>query len=216
MHECERIRSLPSEEKLEKVWRNLEEQILEWDERVWERNQRSIKREIKQNEGRIAWGCLNKPAVNLDRWRCREMSRHLSRKVSRKRSSTDTGIEEVSRNTSSDIRSESRSIQQVSRSYRGGRSILDRSTRCQGAVGIAIRKSWRSSTDSKVLRKYWGGVELAFKTSFSRCEKHRHACNPTCNSTNDPINILSSQNHLSIKFLSTWIFKSTHTHTKQV
>ena len=138
MHKCERIRSLPSEEKLEKAWRNLEEQLLEWDERVWERNQRSIEREIKReierNEGRIARVCLNRPAVNLDRWRCLEVSRHLSGKVSRKWSSTDTGIEEVSMNTSSDTRSKSRSIQQVSRSYRGGRSILDRSNRCWEAI----------------------------------------------------------------------------------
>ena len=149
MHECERIRSLPSEEKHEKAWRNLEEQLLEWDKRVWERNQRSIER----NEGRIARGCLNRPAVNLNKWRCREVSRHLSRKVSRKWSSTDVGIEEVSRNKSSDTRSESRSIQQVLRSYWGGKSILDRSTKCWGVVGITIRKSWRSSTDSKVSRR---------------------------------------------------------------
>ena len=94
-----------------------------------------------------------------------------------------TGVEKLSRR-----QKHSRSIQQVSRSYRGGRSILDRSTKCRG------------------------GVEQAFKTNFSRCEKHRHECNPTCNSTNDPINILSSQNHLSIKILSTWILKKTHTH----
>ena len=37
--------------------------------------------------------------------------------------------------------------------------------------------------------RYQGGVEPAFKSSFSRCEKHKHECNPTCNSTNDPINI---------------------------
>ena len=45
MHEYEKIRSLPREEKLEKAWRNLEEQRLEWDKIVWERNQRCIERE---------------------------------------------------------------------------------------------------------------------------------------------------------------------------
>ena len=83
MHECEKIKSLPSEENLEKAWRKLEEQILEWDERVWERKQRSIEREIERNEGRIAWGSLYSLTVNLNRWRCREVSRHLWRKVSR-------------------------------------------------------------------------------------------------------------------------------------
>ena len=140
--------------------------------------------------------------------------------VSRKMVVDSWGIEEVSRNNSTEPRTEARSIHQVSRSYRGCRAILDRSTRDREAVGITIRKSWRSLTDNKVSRRYRGGVELAFKTSFSRWEKHRHECNPTCNSTNDPINILSSQNYLSIKILSTWIFKKkhahTHTHTKQV
>ena len=102
---------------------------------------------------------------------------------------------------------------QVSRSYRGFRNFLDRSTRCREAVEIAIRKSLRSSTDSKVSRRYRGGVEPAFKISFSRCKKHRHECNPTGNSTTNPINILNSQNHLSIKNLSTWIFQKKHTHT---
>ena len=40
------------------------------------------------------------------------------------------------------------------------------------------------------------------KTVFRDEKKHRHECNPTCNSTNDPINILSFQNHLLIKILS--------------
>ena len=101
----------------------------------------------------------------------------------------------------------------MSRSYRGCRTILDRSTRYREAIRITIGKSWRSSIDNKVSRRYWGGVEPAFKISFSRCEKHRHECNPTSNSTNDPLNILSSQNHLSIIILSTWISKKKHTHT---
>ena len=62
---------------------------------------------------------------------------------------------------------------------------------------------------------YRGGVKPAFKTSFSRCEKRRHECNPTCNSTNDPINILSTQNHLLIKILSTRM-STTHTHTHTI
>ena len=73
----------------------------------------------------------------------------------------------------------------------------------------------KKAEEARQTARYRGGVEPAFKTSFLRCEKHRYECNPTCNSTNDPINILSSQNHLSIKILSTWISKThTHTHTK--
>ena len=100
-------------------------------------------------------------------------------------------------------------------SYREVRNFLDRSTRCQEAIEIAIRKSLRSSIDSQVSRRCRGAIELAFKNSFLTREKHIHECNQTCNSTNDPINILSSQNHLSTIILSIWILK-THTHTKQV
>ena len=122
-------------------------------------------------------------------------------KVSRNWSLIDTSIEEVSRNKPSDTRIEARSIHQLLRSYRGGKNFLDLSTRYREAVGKAIRNSWKSSTDSKASMRYRGGVEPACITSFSRCEKHWHECNPTCNSTNDPINILSSQKHLSIKLL---------------
>ena len=55
-----------------------------------------------------------------------------------------------------------------------------------------------------------------FKNQFFKSEKYKHECNPTCNSTNDPINTIIFQNHLSIKILSIWISKNTHTHTKQV
>ena len=133
-------------------------------------------------------------------------------KVLRKWSSTDTSIEEVLRNNPSNARTKARSIHQLSRSYRGDRSFLDLSTRYREAVRNAIRKSWKSLIGSKVSRRYRGGVEPAFKTNFSRCEKHIHGCNPTHNSTNDPINKLSSQKNLSIKILSTWI-SNTHTHT---
>ena len=50
MHEWERIRSLPSKEKLEKAWRILEEQV--WSEmRVfWERN-----REVSRERSKKKW-----------------------------------------------------------------------------------------------------------------------------------------------------------------
>ena len=153
MHEEWEKRSLQSEENIEKAWRNLEDQ--DWSEmRLFGReNERAIEREIKRNEGWIAWRSLNRPSVNLDRWRCREVSRHLSRKVSRNWSSIDSGIKVVSRNKPSDIRTEARLIHQLSRSYLGGRNFLDCSTRWREAVKIAIRKSVRSSTDSKVSRR---------------------------------------------------------------
>ena len=60
--------------------------------------------------------------------------------VSRKYTSTA----EVSRINLSDLRTEARSIHQVSRSYQAYRSNLDRSTRYRGAGEIAIRKSLRN------------------------------------------------------------------------
>ena len=171
------------------------------DEQVQTDRERSRKWESNREEQ------IYRSLVKLDRCRYREVSRQLSRKVSRKWSLTDTGMEEVSMNNPPKARTDARFIHQLSRSYRGGRSFLNLSIRYWEAVGNTIRKSWRSSTNSKVSRTcnstndpinmnmYWG-----------------HECNPTCNSTNYPINILSSQNHLSIKILSTWISK-THTHT---
>ena len=134
--------------------------------------------------------------------------------VLRKSSSTAKVSRRYRGTTQQKPRIEARSIHQVSRSYRGYRPILDRSIRYRGAGEIVIRKSLGSSTYSQLSRRYRGGVEPAFKNSFSRCEKHKHECNPTCNSTNDPINILNSQNHLSNKILSTWIFENTHTLNK--
>ena len=142
--------------KWRKSWKSLKKpwgSRLEWDEVVWERNEGAIKKEIKRNEGRIAQGSINRPLVNLDRWRCWEVSKHLSMKVSRNWSSIDTGIGEESRNKPSDTRLEAQSIHQLSKSYWGGRNFLNRSTGCRQAIEIVIRKSLRSSIDSKVSRR---------------------------------------------------------------
>ena len=77
------------------------------------------------------------------------------------------------------------------------------------SVEIAIRNSLKA----RQIARYRGSVEVA-KNSFSRREKHRHEYNQACNLTNDPINILSSQNHLLTTILITKIPKThTHTHT---
>ena len=170
MHEEWEFRNLPREEN---SWKRLEKSQgrgLEWkreylgDEQARTDRERSKKWEIDHEER------IYRPLVNLDKCRCREVSRNLSRYVSRKWLSTV----EVSSNKELDPRTEAQSIHHVSRSYRGGRSILDRSTR------------------------YRGGVEPSFQNSFLRGEKHKHECNPTYNSTNDPINTIISQNSLSI------------------
>ena len=50
------IRSLPSEEKLEKTWRNLEEEDWSEWERIGKQKDRDIEREIDRNELQIARG----------------------------------------------------------------------------------------------------------------------------------------------------------------
>ena len=72
------------------------------------------------------------------------------------------------------------------------------------------KKQFKSSTDKLSVEE----LSRLLKNSFSIREKHRYECNQACNSTNDLINILDSQNHLSIIILNTWIPK-THTHTQK-
>ena len=70
------------------------------------------------------------------------------------------------------------------------------------------KKAWKA----RQIARYWGGVELAFQNSFSRGEKHKHECNPTYNSTNDPINTIISQ--IVSQFKKFWAQGSPkHTHT---
>ena len=139
-----------------------------------------------------------------------EVSSHLSRKVSRKTTSTDVVVEKVLRNKAKTLEKKL-SIHQLSKSYRGSRNFLGRSTNYRGSSKIAIRKS----LEARQIARCRGGVELAFKNSFSRREKHKHEYNQTRNSTKDPISNSNSQNHLLTTILSTQIPK-THTHTKQV
>ena len=120
----------------------------------------------RRNESRIVIGRIYRSFSNALQLRYQEVSRKLSRIWSL--------TAEVSSNKESDSRTEAQLIHQMSRSYRGGRSFLDQSTR------------------------YRGGVKPAFQNSFSSYEKYRYECNPTYNSTNDPINTKISQNSLSI------------------
>ena len=105
--------------------------------------------------------------------------------------------------------------------YQGG--IEEQSIKCKNRSSIyplAVKKllrlrcekSLRSSIDSQLLRR----CRANFSKQFSRSEKHRHECNPTCNLTNDPINILSSQRNLLTIIFKHLDLKNTHIHTKQV
>ena len=135
MHETKRIRSLPSKEKLEKAWRILEEEVWRKGECLGEEQSRTDRERSKKWETDRERG-IYRPFNNARQLRYREVSRKLSREVLRKWSSTA----EVSSNKESVSRTEAQSIHQVSRSYRGDRSFLDRSTRYRGGVEIVLRK----------------------------------------------------------------------------
>ena len=108
MHEEWDIRSLPSEETLEKAWETLGKEVRsEWKRfGRWKDKGIEREREIERNEVRIARGSIYRTLVKLDEWRCREVSRIWP--------STDTSVEKVSRYKTSDIRDEARSIHQLS------------------------------------------------------------------------------------------------------
>ena len=81
---------------------------------------------------------------------------------------------------------------------------LDGSRSYQEVVEIAIKRKLKSSIDKPGIERCQEAVEIALKTDFQRKKKHRYECNQTCNSTKDPNNILSFQNHLLTgKILST-------------
>ena len=105
---------------------------------------------------------------------------------------------------------------------------LNRSTNCQESIEgsrtfstdplaietaneIAIRNSLRSRQIGQV-SKGVKEVSRLLKNNFSRREKHRSELNQACNSTNDPINILNSQKHLSTTIFKNMDPKNTHTH----
>ena len=68
MHEWERIRSLPSKEKLEKAWRILEEEVWSEKESVWEMNSHGQIERDRRNERRLAIEKYIDPSVMLDSW----------------------------------------------------------------------------------------------------------------------------------------------------
>ena len=141
MHKCERIRSLPSKEKLEKAWRIPKEPSLEWDESVL-----GEKIEKYRERDRRKWFPDRTEGLYSAASKSRQMqvSRGIEvyvEEVSRKSSLTV----EVSRNNTSESRTEARSIHQVSRCYLGYRPNLDQSTKYRGAV---IRKSLGISTNN--------------------------------------------------------------------
>ena len=95
-------------------------------------------------------------------------------------------------------------VEELLRRQELSRSIHQVLRRCRDCVK---KNAW----EARQIATYRGGVEPVFQNSFSRCEKHRYECNPTYNSTNDPINTKISQ---SKKFWAQGSPKHTHTLNK--
>ena len=132
--------------------------------------------------------------VSLSRIKTREITiEDLSRGVHSKRVSMDReAIEHLL-----SIQRVSRWIKQLSRSYQ----------ECDKKKLKWLDRQPSYQEVSSSYRDY-------LKTVFQRREKHRHECNQTCYSTKDPNNILSSQNHLSTRKMSSIQIQNTHTLNK--
>ena len=168
---------------------------------------RQIERD-RRNERRIAMEEYIDLSVMLDSWgigRYRGRCRGTSHRQLRYRE----GIEQQRIRFKNRSSIDSPGVEELSRRHELSRSIHQVLRRCWDCVK---KNAW----EARQIARYRGGIELAFQNRFSRCEKYRYECNPTYNSTNDPINTKISQNSLLIqKIVSTRISK-THTHTKQV
>ena len=160
MHDWERIRSLPSKEKLEKAWRILEEEVWSEKESVWERNSHGQIERDQRNERRLAIEKYIDPLVNLDSWgigKYRGSYRGRCRGTGRRQLRYQEGIEQqrISFKNKSSI--DPPGVEELSRRQELSRSIHQVSRRCWDCDK---KKALRSSTDSKVSRRC--------QTSFSK------------------------------------------------
>ena len=89
------------------------------------------------------------------------MSSHLLRKVSRKTTSTDPAVDEVLRNKAKTLEEKLDQSINYREAIEGPGTFSINPPSCQGSVEIAIRAKLKSSTNSQVLRRYRGGVEIA-------------------------------------------------------
>ena len=158
MHEWERIRSLPSKEKLEKAWRILEEQVCSEMIVFWERSREVSRERSKKNDFRIAQRPYIEQLVNLDRCRYREVSKDLSRRCrenARRQLRCREGIEEQHIRIKNRISIDPPGVEKLSRWQELSQSSHQVSRRCQDCVK---KKAW----EAQQIARYREGVEPAF------------------------------------------------------
>ena len=146
---------------------------------------------------------LNSWGIKRCRGSCRGRCRETGRRQLRYRASIEQQRIRLKNRSSIDPPG----VKELSKRQELSRSIHQVSRRCRDYVK---KKAWKAQQ----IARYQGGVEPVFQNSLSREEKHRHECNLTYNSTNDPINILSSQNHPSTTIFKHMDLKNTHTQNK--
>ena len=165
----------------------------------------------RRNERRIAMEVYIDPSVMLDSWgigRCRGSCRGMCQETGRRQLRYRVSIEQQRIRIKNKSSIDPPGVEELSRRQELSRSIHQVSMRCQDCIK---KNAW----EARQIARYRGGVKTVFQNNFSRCEKHRYECNPTYNSTNNPINTKISQNSLSIqkKFWAQGSPKHTHTHT---
>ena len=155
MHEWERIRSLPSKEKLEKDWRILEEQVWSEKESVWEMNSRGQIERDRRNERRIAMEEYIDPSVMLDSWgigRYRESCRGRCRGSGLRQLKYREGIEQQRVKFKNRSSIDPLGVEELSRRQELSRSIHQVSRRCRDCVK---KNAW----EVRQIARYRGGVK---------------------------------------------------------
>ena len=136
MHEYERLEVY----QVKKILKKLEE-TLRKKFGVSERGQGDEKSEVSRERSKeMRCGLYEENIQAISKSRQMKVSRHLSRQVSRKWQLTNTSVENMSRNKPPYQEQKLDRLTQLSRSYRGDKNFLNRSTRCREGVEIAIRK----------------------------------------------------------------------------
>ena len=163
MHEWERIRSLPSKEKLEKAWRILKEEVWREMESVWEMNSRGQIERDRRNERRIAIEKYIDPSVMLDSW---GIGRYRGSYQGRCRG---YGLRQLRyRATKSQI--QERKLDQSSRCRRATEEVGAFSIDPPGIEEVSRFHLKKNAWEARQIARCRGGVETAFQNSFSRCE----------------------------------------------
>ena len=155
MNEWERIRSLPSKEKLEKACRILREKVWSEKESVWEMNSRGQIKRDRRNERRIAIEKYIDPSVMLDSWgigRYRESCRGRCRGSGLRQLKYREGIEQQRVKFKNRSSIDPLGVEELSRRQELSRSIHQVSRRCRDCVK---KNAW----EVRQIARYRGGVK---------------------------------------------------------